>query len=84
MICITGILLALLERQRNPSRTHGQIVDVSMVDGLQYVASYVFSVFQTPLWDRPRGLNMLDSGAHFYNLYETKDGLYISVYGLNR
>ena len=32
-----------------------------------------------PLWGRPRGENMLDGGAHFYDTYETSDGEYMSV-----
>ena len=26
------------------------------------------------------GTNLLDSGAHFYEVYETKDGLHVAVY----
>jgi alpha-methylacyl-CoA racemase len=27
----------------------------------------------------PRGTNLLDGGAHFYNVYETADGEYVSI-----
>src|SRR5439155_3789648 len=27
----------------------------------------------------PRGTNLLDGGAHFYNVYETSDGEYVSI-----
>ncbi|KAI4795834.1 hypothetical protein KUCAC02_029623 [Chaenocephalus aceratus] len=31
------------------------------------------------MWDRPRGENMLDSGAPFYDTYQTSDGKYVAV-----
>ena len=32
-----------------------------------------------PIWGKPRGENLLDGGAHFYDTYETSDGEYMSV-----
>jgi alpha-methylacyl-CoA racemase len=32
-----------------------------------------------PLWSEPRGENFLDGGAPWYDVYETKDGKYMSV-----
>ena len=31
------------------------------------------------IWGKPRGENVLDTGAHFYETYETKDGKYMAV-----
>ena len=31
------------------------------------------------IWGQPRGENVLDTGAHFYETYETKDGKYMAV-----
>jgi alpha-methylacyl-CoA racemase len=31
------------------------------------------------LWDNERGKNMLDGGAHFYEVYKTKDDQYMAV-----
>jgi alpha-methylacyl-CoA racemase len=31
------------------------------------------------IWDDERGTNMLDTGAHFYDVYETADGQYVSI-----
>jgi alpha-methylacyl-CoA racemase len=30
-------------------------------------------------WRLERGTNLLDTGAHFYDVYETKDGRYVSI-----
>ena len=31
------------------------------------------------LWSQPRGENLLDGGAPFYDTYQTKDGKYMAV-----
>ena len=31
------------------------------------------------VWADERGTNMLDTGAHFYDVYETTDGKYVSI-----
>lgn len=77
LMCTLGILLALFERERSGK---GQIVDASMVNGTAYLGSYLYRSQETPLlWGQPRGCNILDSGAPFYEVYETKDGKYIAV-----
>ncbi len=76
LFCVLGILLALLERVRSDK---GQIVDASMVDGASYLSSFVFKMRQMGLWNQARGENMLDSGAPFYDTYETKDGKFMAV-----
>ncbi len=32
-----------------------------------------------PIWGKGRGENVLDTGAHFYETYQTKDGKYMAV-----
>ncbi|KAI8925309.1 alpha-methylacyl-CoA racemase [Entophlyctis helioformis] len=76
MLCVVGILLALLERQRSGQ---GQVVDAAMVDGSTYLSSFIFKMRQRGFWNAARGENMLDSGAPFYEVYETKDGKYMAV-----
>ncbi|XP_068150764.1 alpha-methylacyl-CoA racemase [Drosophila tropicalis] len=81
VICALGICLALLERYRSGQ---GQIVDSSMVEGAAYVASWLFLSRDLGIWTPhgDRGANMLDGGAYFYDTYETKDGLFMSVAAL--
>jgi len=74
--CALGIMAALLERA---SSGQGQVIDSCMVEGAAYVGSWLFASKDMFVWGEPRGHNMLDSGAHFYETYKTKDGKYMSV-----
>jgi alpha-methylacyl-CoA racemase len=76
-MCFLGILLALITRQRTG---RGQIVEANMVDGASYLATMPRLTLHTPVWDGPRGTNLLDGGCPFYATYETKDaGRYFAV-----
>jgi len=74
--CAMGIMAALLERS---SSGQGQVIDSCMVEGAAYVGSWLYASRDMFVWGQPRGHNLLDSGAHFYETYETKDGKYICV-----
>ncbi|XP_055543300.1 alpha-methylacyl-CoA racemase [Wyeomyia smithii] len=76
LLCAFGILAALLERHHSGK---GQIVDHSMTEGAAYVGSWFFRSQKLPIWGKPRGENLLDTGVHFYDTYRTKDGKYMSV-----
>ncbi|GAA6059764.1 hypothetical protein JCM10212_001972 [Sporobolomyces blumeae] len=80
MIAVVGILAALLERGRSGK---GQIVEIDMVTGTRYVSSFPLMMsdptLNLPLWNEPRGENYLDGGAPWYDVYETKDGKFMSV-----
>lgn len=77
LLCAMGVLLALVERA---SSGRGQVVDAAMTEGVAYLASWVSrSRGVLPLWGQERGHNALDTGAHFYDTYETRDGRYMSV-----
>ena len=56
----------------------GQVVDAAMVDGSAQLMSIFFGLDAMGGWG-PRGTNLLDGGAHFYNVYETADGEYVSI-----
>ncbi|KAH8656540.1 CoA-transferase family III domain-containing protein [Tricladium varicosporioides] len=71
-----GILLALLAREKSGK---GQVVEANMVDGSSYLATFPRMLMKTPMWERPRGENTLDSGCPWYDTYETKDGKYMAV-----
>jgi alpha-methylacyl-CoA racemase len=73
---VTGILAGLLEAK---SSGKGQVVDVAMTDGAASLMTMTYSMFAMGLWRDERGSNMLDSGAHFYDVYETKDGKYVAL-----
>ncbi len=71
-----GMVCALLEAQ---SSGRGQVVDAAMVDGAASLMTLFFGMAGAGLWSGERGTNLLDTGAHFYNVYETADGGYISL-----
>ncbi|XP_073825672.1 alpha-methylacyl-CoA racemase-like [Musca autumnalis] len=77
LMCSLGICLALLERHRSG---HGQVIDSAMTDGAAYVSSWLFMARNIPMvFQGKRGTNTLDGGSYFYDVYETKDGKYMSV-----
>jgi len=76
MFLVTGLLAALLEAQKSGK---GQVIDVAMTDGSAVLMSIFNSLHNMHQWSLESASNMLDSGAHFYDVYETKDGKYISI-----
>ena len=71
-----GIAMALFERTRSGA---GQVIDSAMVDGASHLASFLFGFRHAGIWNDERGTNLLDTGAPFYDTYETADGNYMSV-----
>jgi len=57
----------------------GQVVDAAMVDGAAVLASMFSTMTAAGHWKEERGSNMLDTGAHFYDVYECSDGEYVSI-----
>jgi alpha-methylacyl-CoA racemase len=74
-LVVNGILAALVERATSGE---GQVVDAAMVDGSAQLMSIFVGIDSMGGWG-PRGTNLLDGGAHFYNVYETSDGEYVSI-----
>ena len=71
-----GVLAALLETKKSGK---GQVVDAAMVDGVAALMASVYAGMQQGFWSDRRGENLLDSGAAFYDVYETSDGKFISI-----
>jgi alpha-methylacyl-CoA racemase len=71
-----GLVAALLEVTRSG---RGQVIDAAMVDGAASLMTMTHSFRAMGLWNDERGTNMLDTGAHYYDVYETADGRYVSV-----
>ncbi|MBW2241528.1 MAG: CoA transferase [Deltaproteobacteria bacterium] len=76
MFLAFGIAAALVERA---SSGKGQVVDTAMVDGAAVLMTMMHSFRQLGGWSDERGTNLLDTGAHFYDTYETKDGEFVSI-----
>jgi alpha-methylacyl-CoA racemase len=77
MLLAFGVVCALLEAQRSG---RGQVVDAAMVDGSAVLMSMFWAFKGIGLFDeQQRGTNLLDTGAHFYDVYRCADGEYVSV-----
>jgi alpha-methylacyl-CoA racemase len=76
MMMAFGVVAALLHAC---STGQGQVVDCAMVDGAAILSAMTYSFHGNGMWADERGVNMLDSGAHFYDTYETSDGKWISI-----
>jgi len=71
-----GMLAALLHAYRTGE---GQVVDCAMTEGSALLMSMIWGFRAGGRWTGPRGTNLLDGGAHFYDTYETADGKWVSV-----
>src|SRR5262245_12156866 len=71
-----GVVGALLEAQKSGQ---GQVIDVAMVDGAASLMAAIYGLRAAGRWTDQRGDNILDTGTHYYNVYETSDGKYVSV-----
>ena len=76
MLLAMGILAALYERAGS---NLGQVVDAAMVDGAALLTTMFHQIRGLSLWHDERGTNSMDTGAHYYNVYETSDGQFVSV-----
>ncbi len=76
MLLAFGVVCALVERA---SSGQGQVVDAAMVDGSAVLMTMFHAFRAMGIWEDGRGTNMLDSGAHFYDVYETKDARFVSI-----
>jgi alpha-methylacyl-CoA racemase len=76
MLLAFGITCALLEVQRSGK---GQVVDAAMVDGASLLAAMFSGMLAAKRWSEARGENVLDTGAPWYDAYETKDGKYVAI-----
>lgn len=71
-----GIVCGLVEAKRSGK---GQVIDTAMTDGAASLMSMFYGMTAIGAWKDERGHNLLDSGAQFYDTYETKDGKYIAL-----
>ncbi|GHA21719.1 alpha-methylacyl-CoA racemase [Arenicella chitinivorans] len=76
MFLLMGVLAALYERHQSGQ---GQVVDAAITEGTANLMSLFYSLSKIGMWQNQRGVNLLDSGAHFYDTYETADGGYLSI-----
>jgi alpha-methylacyl-CoA racemase len=71
-----GVVCGILEARASGK---GQVVDAAMTDGSASLMAMFYGMAAAGVWQDKRGINMLDSGTHFYDTYETKDGKWVSI-----
>jgi len=77
MFLAYGVVCALLEAQKSGK---GQVVDTAMVDGAAVLMTMFWSFKSMGIFnENAPGTNLLDTGAHFYDVFECADGKYISL-----
>ena len=81
MMLAFGVVAAILEARRSGQ---GQVVDAAMVDGAASLMTMTYAFHTGGLWSEDRGVNMLDTGAPFYEVYETADGQWFAVGAIER
>ncbi len=76
MFLIFGVLAGIISARTTGK---GQVVDAAMVDGVAAMMAIFHGMQADGMWSEERDSNLLDGGAHFYDVYETSDGKYLSV-----
>ena len=76
MLLAFGMVCGLLEAARSGQ---GQVIDAAMIDGTAALMAMFYGMTAAGAWKDERGVNLLDSGAHFYNTYETSDGKHVCI-----
>lgn len=76
MMLAFGVLAGILSAR---STGKGQVIDCAMIDGAALLSAMTYTLFGNGMWKDERESNVLDGGAHFYEVYETSDGKWISL-----
>lgn len=71
-----GLLAGILSARASGQ---GQVVDAAMVDGVASLMTVTMGMHAAGMTNKQRGSNLLDSGAHFYEVYECADGGYVTI-----
>lgn len=76
MLLAFGMLAGILHAR---TTGRGRIVDCAMTDGAALLSAQTWSLLAAGMWRDEHGVNLLDSGAPFYDSYECADGKWIAV-----
>jgi alpha-methylacyl-CoA racemase len=71
-----GVLAGILSAKATGK---GQVIDCSMVEGSASLMTSMYGALASGVWTEQRGHNRTDGGAHFYHVYETKDGEHVAI-----
>jgi alpha-methylacyl-CoA racemase len=73
---LIGLLSALLAAR---ATGRGRVVDAAMIDGSASMMTLAYERMMLGRWRDERGVNALDGGAPWYDVYETRDGRFMAV-----
>jgi len=76
MMLALGLVSAILSAR---ATGQGQVVDASMVEGSAALMAMFYGMRGTGAYNNQRGTGLLDTGAPFYDVYETADGRWITL-----
>jgi alpha-methylacyl-CoA racemase len=76
-----GVACALLSVARTG---RGQVVDANVVEGTTSLLALVHGLSATGLWTDERGVNLLDTGCPYYDVYACADGAFVAVGTIER
>jgi alpha-methylacyl-CoA racemase len=76
MFLALGLVAGLLEARQTG---RGRVVDAAIVDGAAVLQAMTYGLLADGLWTDERGVNRLDTGTPFYDVYETADGRHMAV-----
>jgi alpha-methylacyl-CoA racemase len=76
MMCAFGVCAALVERSTSGT---GQVIDAAIVDGVASLLAMTWMMVGQDQWRDERGVNLLDGGAPWYDVYEAGDGGWLAV-----
>lgn len=76
MFLVVGVLAGIVEARTSG---RGQVVDAAMTDGSALLTAIVHGMRAGGMWNDEPGTNLLDSGAHFYEVYRTADGGHVAI-----
>jgi len=76
MLLAFGVLAGVLSARADG---RGTVIDAAMIDGASALMAMFHGLRSEGLFDDERGTHTLDGGAHFYDVYETADGRFVSI-----
>jgi alpha-methylacyl-CoA racemase len=76
MFLALGAVAALVHAR---ATGEGQVVDAAIVDGTAVLTTMIHGMLDAGVWVDRRGVNLLDTGAPFYDVYRCADGQFLAV-----
>ena len=76
MFLALGLVAGILQAR---ATGRGRVVDAAIVDGAAMLQAMSYGLLADGGWTDERGVNLLDTGAPFYDVYQTADGRHMAV-----